>query len=186
MLKKIPYFCLSTLLCLLLAACISPSEPPSLGISNLKWIDLSHPYDQSTLYWPNNTKGFEHHAEYEGLTSGNYFYSSYSISTPEHGGTHLDAPKHFSQKGWSVDQVPLQSLIGNGVVIDVSDKAKTHPDYLIRIEDIADWEKVHGKIPEQSIEGSYTSIDDYNLTYRSCNGDTFYTDMDSFDRDTNL
>jgi len=158
--KIIRSFCLISSylsVCLLTVACTSPGQAPkpgisyTSGISHLTWVDLSHPYDQSTLYWPNNVKGFEHHAEYEGQTAGNYFYSSYSISTPEHGGTHLDAPKHFSQKGWSVDQIPLQSLIGNTVVIDVSDKAKVNPDYLIQISDITAWENLHGKIAEQSI-----------------------------------
>ena len=38
----------------------------------------------------------------------------------EHGGTHLDAPIHFHAGGASVDQIPLEQLVGPGVRIDVT------------------------------------------------------------------
>jgi kynurenine formamidase len=43
------------------------------------------------------------------------------IQPPEHGGTHLDAPIHFATGKWTVDELPLSSLTGNAVVIDVSE-----------------------------------------------------------------
>ena len=143
------FACLAT--SLLLGACSPSSNHAPVDLSKAKWIDLSHAYDQSTLYWPNNKKGFEHTEEFKGLTPGNYFYSSYSISTPEHGGTHLDAPIHFSKDGWTLDQIPLDSLIGNAVVIDVSAKAVLDSDYQIKDKDIVEWEGLHGKIPMGSI-----------------------------------
>jgi kynurenine formamidase len=36
-------------------------------------------------------------------------------------------------------------------VIDVSEKAKANPDYLIEVTDVTAWENQHGKIPQQSI-----------------------------------
>lgn len=32
----------------------------------------------------------------------------------EHVGTHLDAPIHFAQNGWSVDEIPPERLISPG------------------------------------------------------------------------
>ena len=90
-----------------------------VSLNDLTWIDLSHRYDSTTLYWPNNIKGFEHVTEAEGKTALGYYYSSYSICTPEHGGTHLDAPIHFAENKLTVDQLPLSSLTGYAVVIDV-------------------------------------------------------------------
>lgn len=87
------------------------------SLNSMEWLDLSHSYDQSTLYWPNNIKGFEHVTEAEGKTSLGYYYSSYSICTPEHGGTHVDAPIHFSENKLTVDQIPLSSLTGQAIVI---------------------------------------------------------------------
>ena len=122
-----------------------------VSLNDLTWIDLSHPYDSTTLYWPNNIKGFEHVTEAEGKTALGYYYSSYSICTPEHGGTHLDAPIHFAENKLTVDQLPLSSLTGYAVVIDVSSKALANRDYQVNVEDIVTWEKEHKRIPDNTI-----------------------------------
>jgi kynurenine formamidase len=42
--------------------------------------------------------------DYKGIVRPmGYFYSSYSISAPEHGGTHLDAPIHFAENKQTAD-----------------------------------------------------------------------------------
>lgn len=133
-----------------LTAC-SQCKDPVASLNDLSWIDLSHSYDSSTLYWPNNRKGFEHITDADGKTALGYYYSSYSICTPEHGGTHLDAPIHFAENKLTVDQLPLSSLTGNAVLIDVSKKALANRDYQIRIEDIESWEKENGRIPDNTI-----------------------------------
>jgi kynurenine formamidase len=129
----------------------SQHQSPVVWPDNLDWIDLSHSYDKATLYWPNNAKGFEHVAEAEGKTPLGYYYSSYSFCTPEHGGTHLDAPIHFAENKMTVDQIPLSSLAGPAVMIDVSSKALDDRDYQVGVEDILKWEEDQGRIPENSI-----------------------------------
>ena len=62
------------------------------------------------------------------------------FATAEHGGTHIDAPIHFSETGQTVDEIPLENLIGNAIKIDVSSKAMNDPDYLITVEDLTRWE----------------------------------------------
>jgi len=42
-----------------------------------------------------------------------------SIEMGSHTGTHIDAPLHFFEDGTSVDQIPLNQLIGEGCLIDV-------------------------------------------------------------------
>ena len=100
-----------------LIACSPSKNNQAIDFNKAKWVDLSHSYDESNLYWPNNVKGFEHTREFKGQTPGNFFYSSSTISTPEHGGTHLDTPIHFAEKGWTVDQIPLDSLPVTGAYI---------------------------------------------------------------------
>lgn len=117
----------------------------------IEWIDLSYSFDSTTLYWPNNVKSFEHSTEAEGKTALGYFYSSYSICTPEHGGTHLDAPIHFAENKLTVDQLPLSSVTGNAIVVDVSVNALANRDYLISIADIEKWEQDNGTIPDNCI-----------------------------------
>jgi len=133
-----------------LSGCIN-TEIKSVNMNGLSWIDLTYTYDSTTLYWPNNPTGFEHKTDAEGITPLGYFYSSYSLSTPEHGGTHLDAPIHFSKDHLTIDQLPLESLTGNAVVIDVSENASKDRDYLASIEDIKAWEDENGELPENTI-----------------------------------
>ncbi len=134
-----------------IASACSQTPHPLVSSNEIHWIDLSHRYDGKTLYWPNNKRGFEHTTEAEGQTPLGYYYSSYSLCTPEHGGTHLDAPIHFAENKLTVDQLPLASLTGAAVVIDVSGKALADRDYQIKREDVEQWEQAHGRIPDDTI-----------------------------------
>jgi len=116
-----------------------------------KWIDLTYTIDSTTLYWPNNATGFEHIVDFQGITPKGFYYTSYKMCTPEHGGTHIDAPIHFAEGKWTVDEIPLSQTTGEGVVIDVSQKALQNRDYQITSEDILNWENEHGKIPTDAI-----------------------------------
>ncbi|USZ73605.1 cyclase family protein [Natronosalvus halobius] len=41
-------------------------------------------------------------------------------SVPTHIGTHIDAPLHFIEGGKSIDEFPLSTFAGEGIVLDVS------------------------------------------------------------------
>lgn len=141
---------------ILLSILISCSAPNTdrdamAALNKIRWIDLTYPFDSSTLYWPNNSRGFEHSTDAAGVTPLGYYYSSYSICTPEHGGTHLDAPIHFAEGKHSIDEIPPEKLTGPGILIDVSAKALKNRDYIIGISDIEEWEKEHDKINNNTI-----------------------------------
>jgi kynurenine formamidase len=119
--------------------------------TNSKLIDLSHDFSAETIYWV-TAKEFELDTVFKGQTDKGFYYSAYNYSAAEHGGTHLDAPVHFAENGQSVDEVPLENLIGNAIKIDVSSKSVNNPDYLISIRDFKDWEENENmKIPDESI-----------------------------------
>lgn len=126
-------------------------KPREQTFIDSNWVDLSYSFDSATLYWPNNLIGFEHKTDAKGFTPGGFYYSSYSILTPEHGGTHLDAPVHFAEKGLSLDELPLENLTGNAIVIDVSSNALKNRDYQITIADIEKWELMYGEIKPNTI-----------------------------------
>ncbi len=115
-----------------------------------KVIDLTHSFDAETIYWPTES-GFLFEKQAEGFTEKGYFYASNFFKAPEHGGTHIDAPRHFAEKGQTVDEIPLEQLMGDAIVVDVSDKALKDCDYQITSEDFLEWEKKNGKIPEGTI-----------------------------------
>ncbi|WP_215223728.1 cyclase family protein [Echinicola shivajiensis] len=113
-------------------------------------IDLTHAFSDETVYWV-TAKEFELEEVAKGQTEKGYFYSANNFETSEHGGTHIDAPVHFAEKGVSVDEIPLEQLIGTGVKIDVSERGLSNPDYQISLEDLENWESKNGQIPEGSI-----------------------------------
>jgi kynurenine formamidase len=138
---------------LAITACTQPAQKKSLAetIANGKWIDLSYDFSTETIYWPNNPVGFKLDTQFNGMTEAGFYYSSNAFFSPEHGGTHLDAPVHFAKGKWSADEIPLENLTGEAVVIDVKEKAEANADYQITVEDVTEWEKQNGTIPENAI-----------------------------------
>ena len=41
------------------------------------------------------------------------------LSLGKHLGTHMDPPAHYLDGGATVDQVPLETLVGPGIVLDM-------------------------------------------------------------------
>ncbi|MDJ0645653.1 MAG: cyclase family protein [Flavobacteriaceae bacterium] len=105
-----------------------------------KYIDLSHDFSDQTIYWV-TSKEFKLDTVYEGFTPKGYYYTANNFSTAEHGGTHLDAPIHFAENRHTVDEIPLEKLIGSAIKIDVSTRALKNSDYQISIEDLKGWEE---------------------------------------------
>ena len=60
-------------------------------------VDLTHPFDAATIYWPTAGVGFVLDKVAGGMTDKGYYYAANDFRAPEHGGTHLDAPIHFAQ-----------------------------------------------------------------------------------------
>lgn len=136
-------------------------KPVQKEASETKIVDLSHTYSDETVYWV-TAKEFRLDTVFNGQTDKGYFYSAYNFSTAEHGGTHIDAPIHFAEKGQTVDELPLEKLIGPAIKIDVSTNAFNNPDYLITVEDLKGWEtKEQTKIPDGSIVLLQTGFSKY-------------------------
>jgi kynurenine formamidase len=123
----------------------------ALDVNEYDLVDLSHPYSKDTLYWPTSPSKFDKTELSFGKADGGYFYSAYSICTPEHGGTHLDAPLHFAADGFSTDEVPLKNLIAPAVVIDVTEKAAADRNHLLSADDVRTFERRYGRIEPGAI-----------------------------------
>ena len=132
-----------------LVGCASASKAPDLATAEV--VDLSYAFDEHTLYWPNSPISFELKQQSHGMTPGGYFYASNTFCAPEHGGTHLDAPIHFSEHGRTIDQIPVRQLIAPAVVIDVTRQSAADADYRLTVDDIKSWEARNGTIPSGAI-----------------------------------
>ena len=126
-------------------------EPIAFDLNGAEVIDLSHPYDADSLFWPTSPTTFELTSLAYGPSDGGYFYAANTFCTPEHGGTHIDAPIHFSEHGWTLGDIPVDRLIAPGVVIDVSAQAVQNPDYRLTASDVQMWERDYGDVPAGSI-----------------------------------
>jgi kynurenine formamidase len=140
----------------------APDEAPSpklptlgdLASGKLQLLDLGWPLNPQAEFWPaDNYKPFELHTiatlQKDGVLSK-------AFSSPEHLGTHLDAPNHFEVERPSVDQIPPLDLFAPGVVIDLSPQASGDADYLLSVADVEAFESEHERIPDGAVVLAYT------------------------------
>lgn len=79
-------------------------------------IDISLPLREGIPTWP-NSKGIRLSKTLE-LTNGDESNVSF-LECDVHTGTHIDAPRHFLENGKTVEQIPLDTLIGPTTVADL-------------------------------------------------------------------
>ena len=102
----------------------------------VRCIDLTHPIGQDMPVFPGDPQ-----PEIKEIMSlGKDMCTVQSIRFNNHLGTHLDAPSHFVEDGKTVDQIPLQTLIGKATILDFTDKNESD---LITKEDLQ--RHLHGK-----------------------------------------
>lgn len=125
-------------------------QPRQLNWEQARVVDLTHAFGADTIVWPTeqNFRLVVQHAE---ETAGGYYYASNRIEMPEHGGTHIDAPIHFSKDGQTLDHIPIERLMGPAIHIDVTASCAKDRDYRVAIHDFEQWEAEHGRIPDRAI-----------------------------------
>lgn len=131
------------------AARAAGPKPPDLATARV--VDLTHAFDEKTIYWPTSPSAFELKQLSYGPTPGGWFYASNTFCTPEHGGTHLDAPIHFAKDGLTADRIPVRQLIAPAAVIDIRAKTAANPDYRLTLADVHAWEKSNGPVAAGAI-----------------------------------
>lgn len=131
---------------------IAASTSPTLDelvSGRLSIVDLTWTLDADNPYWPaDNYEPFQLKTiatiDQNGVLSKAFY-------TPEHLGTHLDAPNHFEKHQPSVDELKPADLFAPGVVIDVTNHSEADADYRLTVAEITGWEKEHGRIPNHAV-----------------------------------
>jgi kynurenine formamidase len=126
--------------------------------TNRSIIDLTHTLNDHSPNWEGNTQ-----SPFSAKVSENFEHDGYYarvFTTPEHYGTHLDAPAHFARGMWTVEQIPAERLVRPMVVLNVRGKAAGNPDYLVSVQDIAEFESKNGQIPSGAVVMAYTGWED--------------------------
>lgn len=114
------------------------------------FVDLTHAFRPGIAHW----KGFPDEQRdtlywYDpgvGSRGDGFFAQRYSIVGQW--GTHVDPPAHFHKGRRTVDQIDPKEMILPLVVLDVHVQVQANPDYTVRMDDVRDWEKRLGPIPE--------------------------------------
>jgi kynurenine formamidase len=109
----------------------------------LKVLDLTQPLDARTVLWPDSDP-------FTAVGPAGYdadgFWSRH-LSTPEHAGTHLDAPRHCVPGAAAVADIPAEQLVRPAVRIDARDLCDGDPAWVLRAADVEAWEAQHGRVP---------------------------------------
>ncbi|RDI66055.1 cyclase family protein [Nocardia pseudobrasiliensis] len=119
-------------------------------------VNLSHVHDPATtpLYPGDPPFTLETVAE---IGSDGY-YLRY-IRQGEHTGTHWGAPIHFDPDGLAADQLDPEDLMLIAVRIDIREKCSRTRDYAISVADLEEWEREHGRIPNEAAVIAWTGWD---------------------------
>jgi kynurenine formamidase len=94
----------------------------------LKFYDLSQPFGANTPCWPwpvmTDTEIYRVSFPERDRFPGGVNKLTTVIKTKFHISTHMDAPIHVLQGGLTIDQIPLSSCYGEGVIVDMRHKKK--------------------------------------------------------------
>ena len=115
----------------------------------MKPIDLSLTISESIPNFPGSPKPYL--INWSNIKDDGYNLELLFLSS--HTGTHIDAPYHFVKNGLKINQIPLDRLVGKGVLI----KLKKDRNQSITKSDITLFEKKNGMIPDRSSIFFYTT-----------------------------
>jgi kynurenine formamidase len=112
----------------------------------MKIIDLSHKIEDGMPIYPGDTRTNLVQIKYLNEDK----YNNYKLDICMHSGTHIDSPMHLTPCKEYISELPLESFIGNGCVLDVRNQA------IIKLKD-----EYNTLVKENSIVLLYTGFDAY-------------------------
>jgi len=161
------------LLCLAMTGTAPPAvaEPAPGGAPTLddlcngrmQIVDLTYTLNDKNPFWPaENYEPFRLKTiatiEKDGVLSKAFY-------TPEHLGTHLDAPNHFERGQPAVHEIKPENFFAPGVMIDVAAQVAADPDYRLTGSDVSRWEEVNGRIPDGAVVFLHTGWGEFWTNY---------------------
>ncbi len=111
-------------------------------------VDLTHRLVNAFPTFFGDDMGASDEVLFDYATDGFY---SLRWTVDEHTGTHMDAPGHFGEGAMLVDEIPASHLVAPLAVIDIKRKAANNPNATVDLDDIAAYERRHGRIPEGAL-----------------------------------
>ena len=122
----------------------------------MKWIDVTWTIHPQITVWPGDSQPvFRRTATHEedGLQGTRLTLSA-------HTGTHIDAPRHFIAGGATIDEIPLETLSGPCLLLDVPGSTSIEPCHLEK----EDWEGIE-RVILRTDNSSLTLEGDFHRDY---------------------
>ena len=82
----------------------------------MRILDISVPVGPKSPVWPGDSKIVLE--QFRSISKGNTSADS-RLACSVHSGTHVDAPAHFIENGATIEQLPLDVLVGRATVIEL-------------------------------------------------------------------
>lgn len=116
---------------------------------NYKWVDLTHSLNNDSPYWSGIPEGSVELAK-TCYDWGNEMLDCLiqTFKFPGQFGTHIDFPGHFVKDRPLSEKYGVEDLIFPLCVIDISEKAKQDIHYTVTVDDMKEYEKTYGPIPD--------------------------------------
>ena len=135
--------------------CRQQAKEPALAallesIKTKKFVDLTHAFEPGIPHWPGfpdeKRETIYGYDEGQGTLGKGFFAQRYSLVGQW--GTHCDPPAHFAKGKRTIDEIDPKEMLLPLVVLDIHEQVAKNPDYTIRMDDVRDWEKRNGTIPQ--------------------------------------
>jgi len=141
-----------------------------------KTVDLTHALSKEIPTWDGSC-GFNHKitCDYSDCDTDIKFRIQ-EVTMRAGIGTHMDAPAHCIPGGATIESLSLDNLIAPCVVIDTSQN--TDKDFKVRPSHLLEFEKQHGKIPNNSFVIFYTGWDRFWLEPEKYHNDHQFPSID--------
>jgi len=124
---------------------------------NCRWIDLSHPLDNSSPYWSGIPDGSVELSKvvYDwGMPQLDCLIQTFKF--PGQFGTHIDFPGHFIKDAPLSEAYGVKEMAFPLCVVDVTAKVAKDPCYAVTVEDIKEYETKYGPVPDGAFVALHT------------------------------
>jgi arylformamidase len=98
-----------------------------MDLKDRQIFDITMNLNSEFLSWPGDLPG--RIVKTSALSRGDNYNSS-SIQSSLHWGTHIDAPYHLCEEKWTIDQIPLNILMGKVRILEIPREKKITADIL--------------------------------------------------------
>jgi kynurenine formamidase len=132
------------------------------AIAGKRFVDLTHSFGPDTPVWSGfgqarMTPAVDPKTGEPYTIAKDGFRATYYQMVGQYG-THVDPPAHFAENGATMDRIPLKEMILPLVVLDDTPYLAKDENHAFSVEDLAAWEKIHGRVPKGAFAALRTDM----------------------------